>query len=73
MDAMNSVIQFLGENVETASLVLAFLLSKLVSTEKKVPIVTAIQKGFDMAGKALLLMADILAAVIKSDGVLGKK
>ena len=61
-------------------LTVLFGVSKAVSTEKSVAVVSAIQgvfdglaKGIMMLGQLFTLLANLLGNLIKSDGVLGNK
>ena len=57
-----------------------FAVSKMISTEKAGPLVSRVQRGFDLLAKLLVNLgaivqkfADALAQVLQSDGILGKK
>ena len=79
---MDMIIGFLSANAGTIGSVLGvvlFIIAKAKSTEQAVGVVSAIQKVVDMvakvvkkAGEILQALADLLANLIKSDGIGGK-
>jgi hypothetical protein len=86
MEQFLAVLAKMMQAIESQSTIIAvvlgilFSVSKMVSNEKAPKIVAAIQKAFDFAAKAMnglgLIcekVAGILADLIKSDGILGKK
>ena len=82
MNVFESAMKFLGDNMGSISMVLGvfFSISKVVSNEKAGPVVAKIQVVVDglaklvaSIGMLLKMISDILANLIKSDGILGKK
>lgn len=81
-EILNKILATLTDNAGLIGTVMGilFALAKAVSNEKAPAIVAVVQKGFDYAAKGFELLGKIamavsafLAALVKSDGIFGKK
>ncbi len=82
MEFLNKALAILVDNSGLIGTVLGilFALAKAISNEKAPKLVAVVQGAFDLAAKAFevlgkisLAASNFLAALIKSDGILGKK
>ena len=79
---LDNILNFLNSNSSVIGVVFGVLFSasKFISTEKALPIISAIQLFFDSLAKMILALGNVLAKLseylanaIKSDGMLGKQ
>jgi hypothetical protein len=82
MEILDQIIKALSDNSSAIGIVMGilFTIAKAASNEKAGVIVGSIQKVVDMiasivvkSGQILSALSNILANMIKSDGILGKK
>lgn len=80
---IDSALAYISANSGMIGMILGFIwvaIAKIFSNEKAGPVVAAIQKGLDLVakacegiGKLAAALSLLLANMIKSDGILGKK
>ena len=69
------ILDLLVANEQSAIIVLGVIIAvlKAVPNSKAIPVIAQGQRLLDGVAKCVQVVADVLAAAIKSDGLLGKK